>query len=73
MPRGPPFLRLRSFFTGRPSVTMTVDPNNYTAGQKISTAMPGARLRAVTFAPNLEATQLLSIVQPVEAPLGCGS
>jgi hypothetical protein len=33
-------------------VTVTVDPNNYAPGRNISTAMPGARLRSVTFAPN---------------------
>ena len=33
-------------------VTVTVDPNNYSPGQNISTAMPGAKLRSVTFAPN---------------------
>lgn len=35
-------------------VTVTVDPNSYSAGQNISTAMPGARLRSVAFAPNTD-------------------
>ena len=35
-------------------VTVTVDPNNYSAGRNISAAMPGAKLRSVAFAPNTD-------------------